>query len=539
VTLDDDHEPVPVTLDLTVAGGTPLGGRCLLPFTWRGEVRLIETAYLGDTPGALAFRVTDSHLQPGGDGLRSNAPAQLWDWLKQLIHPRIEAFTVDLSPLLTGAADLLEAALRSRPDSAAQVLPTLALHDPIGRETGLEINLGFVLPELAPAERAAPPTAPLGAAELARWEAHWQAYDAFVTWAIKHFAHDYPGPLRQEFMTALTTARYRLRDALDTEHPGPDPVRDLFHHTWANLTPLIARAAANSSSGRALRFLAFVNAGDALSALDAVGQQYGIRIDQYGLRELARALEPDVAAVELAYSLAPDPELRVLYGFSAEFPQAPATAERAWYDWFVATAEAAAIDPTLSAELDGWVPRRDDLDRFLTRMDALFEAVIAAETAGGKVASPFLPVYRTLIRATAWQESCWRQFVERGGEVQAIRSPAGSVGLMQINRHVWRGVYDPATLEADVAYNARAGSEILVHYLVDYAVRGKEHEREGGIDNLARATYAVYNGGPGHLQRYRDPDSRPGLQALDQAFWKKYLAIRSMGSDAVRQCYGE
>ena len=48
-----------------------------------------------------------------------------------------------------------------------------------------------------------------------------------------------------------------------------------------------------------------------------------------------------------------------------------------------------------------------------------------------------------------------------------------------------------------------AGSEILIHYLRDYAIAKGEHTATGEIDNLARATYAVYNGGPGHLRRYR------------------------------------
>jgi len=70
------------------------------------------------------------------------------------------------------------------------------------------------------------------------------------------------------------------------------------------------------------------------------------------------------------------------------------------------------------------------------------------------------------VLATAWQESCWRQFVRRGGQI--VRpSPVGSVGIMQVNQCVWRGAYDQKGLLGDIAYNARARAEIVLHYLRD------------------------------------------------------------------------
>ena len=99
---------------------------------------------------------------------------------------------------------------------------------------------------------------------------------------------------------------------------------------------------------------------------------------------------------------------------------------------------------------------------------------------------PFLDIYRTPLRATAWQETCWRQYVRASGRIEAWRSSAGSVGLMQINQHLWRGVYDLHKLASDIAYNARASNEILVHYLVDFAIKKKEHEVSGDAHNRAR-----------------------------------------------------
>ncbi|MGH8598271.1 MAG: lytic transglycosylase domain-containing protein, partial [Gammaproteobacteria bacterium] len=88
-----------------------------------------------------------------------------------------------------------------------------------------------------------------------------------------------------------------------------------------------------------------------------------------------------------------------------------------------------------------------------------------------------------------------------------------------------------------IGYNARAGNEIIIHYLVDYAIKKREHEQGGGIENLARATYAAYHGGPSHLTRYRQRGTREFLRKVDAAFIKKYRAIQANGVSAVRQCY--
>src|ERR1041384_5796914 len=41
---------------------------------------------------------------------------------------------------------------------------------------------------------------------------------------------------------------------------------------------------------------------------------------------------------------------------------------------------------------------------------------------------------------------------------------------MQINQSVWRGFYQLERLRWDTAYNARAGAQILMRYVKDYAI---------------------------------------------------------------------
>ena len=72
-----------------------------------------------------------------------------------------------------------------------------------------------------------------------------------------------------------------------------------------------------------------------------------------------------------------------------------------------------------------------------------------------------------------------------------------------------------------------------------HAIRGKEHLTPGGDTNLARATYAAYNGGPGHLRRYRKPTTSARLRAVDTEFWQKYQAVEKRQRRGVLLVRGE
>jgi hypothetical protein len=140
-----------------------------------------------------------------------------------------------------------------------------------------------------------------------------------------------------------------------------------------------------------------------------------------------------------------------------------------------------------------------------------------------------------MMLTTAWQESCWRQFIRKGKTLQPLTSSVGAVGIMQVNARVWRGFYDQQALRNSMKYNAKAGSEILHHYLVDYAIAKGEHAVRNDPDDLARATYAAYNGGPGKLRRYRS--GKKGHH-IDEAFWKKFQQIKAGNDYAVASCFG-
>jgi hypothetical protein len=289
----------------------------------------------------------------------------------------------------------------------------------------------------------------------------------------------------------------------------------------------------------AMRYLSFITATDALHAIDDIGPDAGLEISADGLRRLARLVDPTTVDDPLQYGMEIDPELRRLFGFGDPLPTPTPDAEEDLSGWFVSPAFAAEDGTVpLRKRLHHWVPSSADALEYLPLVRDLLDLTRVKTLIKETLASSFQELFRTLLLATAWQESCWRQVVRVGGEIRTLTSSAGSIGIMQVNQHVWRGLYEVRWLRDDIAYNAAAGSEILVHYLKDYAVAKGEHTKTGNVDNLARATYAVYNGGPGHLKRYRSATKNRQLKQIDESFWKKYRKVRDGDELAVAECYG-
>ena len=370
--------------------------------------------------------------------------------------------------------------------------------------------------------------------EIEAWNAAWNQWDAFVTFVAKNAAGDALDSQRRELFAVLVEARYDILDALAPAHPGAlDPVRPLFVSTWTRLAPVLREISLGVPGEAALRYLTFITAADALRAIDALGPSSGLDISADGLRRLARMIAPSAGGDPLAYDEAVDPELRERFGFGPP-PPPPEPNPDVDLSWFWPGA-AYAAGP--ASRLNHWVPTRDDLDEYLPLVRDLLNET-AEQTLDTKELKPeFHQLYRWLVLATAWKESCWRQFVNVNGRIRPMLSSAGAVGIMQVLPRVWRGFYDVGGLQQDIAYNARAGSEILIHYLRDYAVAKGEHTITGSIDNLARSTYAMYNGGPGQVRRYRTGRIKRSLRAIDEAFWDKFRKVKAGNELGVAECF--
>ncbi len=540
--VDSDTGRVRVTSAGEARVGTAVGQQCLVLLNWKGSVQIYEEPRVTPGVAVVRFAVVDSQLfGPNG---RKQATGVIWDWVKQYVHPRLEMLTVDLQPALLELGALLPTVLPSEDvQRTQQLLDSLTLQGVQPTATGVTATLAFDVPDRVGSEATdvAAPEPTLSRAELDAWDAAWQSWDSFLVFVVKIAALDSgTTELSDALFEVLIEARYDLLEALaPTEPHETDPVLPLFLRTWERLAPVLRRLSSDLPGAAAARYLGFVAAGDALVAIDELGPAVGFDLSSDGLRRLARIVAPATAEDPVEYRLDVDPVLRRALGFGEPLPPPEENPDIDLSAWLFSRAWAAAgPDRAVLNRLKNWVPSRDELDQYLPIVRDVLAAAAARTLSTRTLASEFHDLYRWLVLSAAWQESCWRQFLKVGGKVYPIKSPAGSVGIMQVNQNVWRGFYDLKGLQTDISYNANAGSEILLEYLVKQAIAKGEHKATGKVDNLARATYAVYNAGPGELRRYRRAKVAKRARRVDDAFWHKYQTIKSGDELAVAECYG-
>ncbi len=191
----------------------------------------------------------------------------------------------------------------------------------------------------------------------------------------------------------------------------------------------------------------------------------------------------------------------------------------------------------LGRKLKRAVVKDDNADEYRNEMDRLLELTAEREMSEEQIASQQHVLYLRLVKSTAWQESCWRQFVVKGNRVVYLESSSHDIGLMQVNKYVWRGFYSVTRLEWDVLYNASGGTEIIAR-LLDRVGDKAEAMSPEKPDELARSVYAAYNGGPESYRRWRRDEPRQ-TRLIDQAFWAKYQAVSSGHRIDIPSCAAE
>jgi hypothetical protein len=499
--------------------GRRVGARCIVVTDWSGTIETAHSVVLEPGGASLRFNVVDSEIQD--ETVHAGVPVGIvWDWVKKYVHPRLGAVRIDLAPALEDLKAVLRLVLLADHNGEGRAaLDSITPASVAVADDGLLVELRMRVPKV----EATPdlPAEPLTPAELASFEAAWQGWDGFVTFVVKHFAAGTAAPeTRRELLEVLIEARYDLIRILaaEPEIRRTDPVRALFVDTWSRLSPVLRSMSPDMPRERALNLLSFMTAADALRALDDLGPGFGLEISLDGLRRMARILAPDTLQDPLKYDEQVDPDLRELFDFGPPLPfrRDRQPEPQGWWRGILPEARAAiAVDDDLIGRLNKWIPARDELESYLQSVHALLNATSRDVAAESELDPALHEMYRVLVLATAWQETCWRQFRNINGDIVPMRSPAGAVGIMQVVPGVWRGFYEPRGLADDIAYNSAAGGEILMHYLLHYAIRHGEDRQPGGRDNLARATYAAYNGGPRHLRRYRSADTSEHLRDID------------------------
>lgn len=529
-----DQQFLQLELQLTVTTGVELMGGCANPDPWHG--RMVVTLEPSVDVSGLAVKFHPATMAlvraDGTEGLLSQPVRAL---VESLLLPQLGLMRVDLAGPL-GAIDGLLAEVMG---SAAGAAPALAERTRIKTlqvvPEGLEAKLQFTV---APRTRIAAAEPPLDPAELTQWSTVEDELDGFLTIIITLLAEAAKAPdLRYELLGVLLDARYAIALALTENQPEGDPIRSLFIDAWNRLRPHLGELESLPVPGfdQDLRLIGFIAGGDALRALDALGPEYGIEINRDGLRRLARLLLAEGAPASFTpLPLEVNQRLQRLFQLDSDpsASQSPPLVETL-VRWLVPAAWAAQMP-----EVAYQVPKPAQLQTYLEQIAALLEFQASDRIQRSKkIPERLTGHFGILVSTTAWKESCWRQFTGTPRQPKVLRSPVGALGIMQINGRVWRGLYDLGRLADDVGYNIAAGTEILEHYLADYALRRGEHRQPGGDDNLMRATYAAYNGGPGQLSRYRRTDTPKQLRAIDNVFWDYYQQVRAKGEPEISTCY--
>jgi hypothetical protein len=573
-----DGNTIKLEADGNLVAGIAVGDRCIGPLNWSGIIESSLSPYAKDL--ALKFRVTDLNLYDQ-QHQKSALVGRGFDLIKGNFIPAIETFSYDLRPALTQLGELAQLGAAS-PAAGEQLHHALATLRPVGpvvvEDSGLRMTLRMDLPDVA-TPNTAPPSAPLTPEEAKQWDTALENWDSFLVFAIKQLAVTVPDPaVRQQLLDILIDSRQRLVTALAQPARGPDPVRLLFLDEWTRLGDIVEAAAARSAIGdRAVEFISFISAGDALFALDQAGPALGMRISADDLRRLARMMAPQVAADPLVYNFDEDPELGRLFGVQSPpasgepldlpadavspiaspsplsllpsanpTPSSISTKRTSRWRGFLATIEFAPAAEAQTANTSALPPLQElgrtlhrlvvsaaNVDRYRAALSRLLTLIAANETLpAGR--GPNAPVFLTLVKTTAWQESCWRQYTVRRQRIWFVESQSGDIGLMQVNKYVWRGFYSLPRLKWDVVYNAWAGAGILGRLLLNAPDRLQRPAADPVA--LARSVYAAYNGGPGAYLRWtRDGDSADA-RAADSGFAVKLDVMQQGQSFDILSC---
>jgi hypothetical protein len=544
--------------------GTSIGSTCLAPVEWEGYVVFKQRPRIDPQSWQLYFETLDSTLYD-----RNHRPARvaglIWELIDTHVHEYLSAIRINLAPPVSELKAFLHSLfLPESKNRVKQILDSLVPEVITVKPQGLQIKIRA---KVDVSERSSTGTRAevLSEAELARLTANWEVWDAYLVHMITSLGpHQLSADDRRRLLDTLLVIRYQFFSALDTAAIEPDIVRRQFVAAWKNLTPVFRHHLGGRPSENLLGYLAFFTASDALVALDRIGPQLGIEISREGLIRLARLLTGQ-QPVTLAYGSEVDSDLRRIFGldpepgfnrpiFRGEELELETTGDQSSLETehpmfevlsylLIATAWAQKSKRADSlSEIRSWLVSRYDSVTYLKRIKGMLQNSAKKVLGKRKTSKGYAKMFPRMLLATAWQESCLRQFVVKKKKIVYLRSYNGSsVGVMQINERVWRGMYDLHRLRWNIRYNAWAGCEILDLYVTKYIEKNIKKLKNGGKISdatLARILYAMYNGGPQEFKKFLSRKKKGKYFKSDELFFEKFNWVKNNQWQNTRKCLG-
>ena len=507
---------------ISVHAGVSMFGKCRMPVQWEGYLVLDQSPCMDPQSWTVRFETQHSTLY-GPDRRPADLAGIVWELIKGKVFSFLENITIDLSMPHESTRDFLVASFPK--DMATQALgmvESMRLHSVTPDSRGLRIQAVMDIPQGLEKEESGEKTLSEKDAQkqLELLAEAWEEWDSFLVYVITALAEK---PLstadRDTLLDVLLTSRYRFVAALDdppAATKGNDFVRELFVDAWKQMGPVFKNHLGTSPSDSILGYLSLFSASDALTALDAAGPGLNIDISRQGLVRLAGTLT-EGRPLLLSYRYGVDSDLRRTLGLSADEPRKSLSPDLSGsflknlaailgVKTAYADSGPGAPPPGALESARQWLFVKPHVREHLDRILPLLEETSREILVKGTLPPQYHDLYYRLVKAVAWQESCFRQFVIKNDSLTYIRSYNDtSVGIMQINERVWRGIYDQQSLQWDIAYNARAGCEIVALYFKKYILR-RMHRMDPVPQwedkTFAGLLYAMYNGGPSQFFKY-------------------------------------
>jgi len=525
------------TTDVFVHAGTPVAGSCLLPFTWNGSIKVAQNPKLDSKTWQLTFQTLATTLYS-----ENGQPVESLNVIVKHMLPFINSYMQDFSVRLAPPIEDLKTYIfplfsRNNQKQAEMFVQSIKPGDTSVSDQGITVVIRGEITEMAGPEVSSPPEM-LTEEELASVVELWETWDSLLTFVVSLLTEQLlTDSEKQLLIDLLLNTRYQFVAKINDKTVRSDFVREQFIHAWKELSPLFRRHLLNNPVNSKLGYLSFFTAADALLALDKLGPAVGIEISRDGFIRLARMLGED--SLELNYQPDLNKGLQELFEVKPEpVKKNPEIRDNnhstrevemgigqillgKTLDLFFPAAYASNL-PSY-AEISKWKAPRDNLQPYLERVLDLLHSAASSVVALENVPVTVRDLSGRLIPAIAWQESCFRQFVVRDQKLTYLLSyNKSSVGIMQVNERVWRGIYDQQRLRWDIAYNVKAGCEIAGRYLQKYALRDATPTLLSDEKTLAQLVYAMYNGGPSQYHKFLERKERGVLYESDRLFVTKY-----------------
>jgi hypothetical protein len=511
--------------------GLPLGDNCILPLQWQGTTDLLLEPAINRSSWQLQFKPKEVKLYENGD-----KPAAVVNRILEQLIPEVKRFMEDFKVNLAPPVKDLQTALLplfadNVQEQTKRMLESLSPHTIMVHNQGVTVDiLGEIEENKEPA--LTPPQLTLTEDEHVRLVETWETLDVFFIHLITSLTSSELNQEERDLLIHLVLdTRYNFLQNLQEQTISHDFVRHQFISTWSVLSPLFKKFYLQNTNDKMLAYLSFITASDALATLDKIGPTMGIEISRNGLIRLLKLI--DVNSDQLEYSDEFNPILRKLFYDTPHPP--PQEPPQGWdgqessnqnsffqhiYNYFMPTAFASS--PTFR-EIKQWQAPKTDKERFLQKVIKLLNTTSTTHLKRSKLPSELHPFFPKLILAIAWQESCYRQFIVKNKKLTYLLSYNNtSVGIMQINERVWRGIYQMNRLRWDIHYNAFAGCEIVDLYLKKYILPKTGPKVRKNKKLLASVVYSLYNGGPTQLKKYFKRHKNNKLYQSDKFFDQKY-----------------